>query len=156
MMSTTTRMYPSAALHAAERPVPRETPAAADDAGLLTVLVVDDEPAIRDIASRILRRAHYTVLTAADGPSALHLASEHPGTIHYLLTDVVMPYMLGNELARRLTAARPDTRVLYMSGYAEPMLADRASAAAQVRLLDKPFTPDQLLTALADLDEPDQ
>ena len=155
MMGTTVHTYPTSAPQTAHRPAP-QTAVARDDESP-TILVVDDEPAIRDIASRILRRAHYTVLTAPDGPSALHLASEHPGTIHYLLTDVVMPHMPGNELARRLTEIRPSTRVLYMSGYAEPMLANRTST--QVRLLDKPFTPDQLLTALAGLeavDEPDR
>jgi two-component system, cell cycle sensor histidine kinase and response regulator CckA len=155
MMGTTVHTYPTAAPLTARQPAPRAAVAPDDEAP--TILVVDDEPAIRDIASRILRRAHYTVLTAPDGPSALRLASEHPGTIHYLLTDVVMPHMPGNELARRLTAIRPSTRVLYMSGYAEPMLANGTST--QVRLLDKPFTPDQLLTALADLeavDEPDR
>jgi two-component system cell cycle sensor histidine kinase/response regulator CckA len=154
-MGTTVHTYPIAAPQTTHRPAPRA--AVARDEEAPTILVVDDEPAIRDIASRILRRAHYTVLTAPDGPSALRLASEHPGTIHYLLTDVVMPYMPGNELAHRLTAIRPSTRVLYMSGYAEPMLADGTST--QVRLLDKPFTPDQLLTALADLEaveEPDR
>ena len=147
MMGTTVHTYPTAAPQTARRPAPRAAVTPDDEAP--TILVVDDEPAIRDIASRILRRAHYTVLTAPDGPSALRLASEHPGTIHYLLTDVVMPHMPGNELARRLTEIRPTTRVLYMSGYAEPMLANGTST--QVRLLDKPFTPDQLLTALADL-----
>jgi CheY-like chemotaxis protein len=151
-MGATVHTYPIAAPPTAHRPAPRA--AVARDQEAPTILVVDDEPAIRDIASRILRRAHYTVLTAPDGPSALRLASEHPGTIHYLLTDVVMPYMPGNELAHRLTAIRPSTRVLYMSGYAEPMLADGTST--QVRLLDKPFTPDQLLTALADLEAVDQ
>jgi len=146
-MGATVHTYLPAAQQTACRPAPR--PAMAPDDEPPTILVVDDEPAIRDIASRILRRAHYTVLTAPDGPSALRLATEHRGTIDYLLTDVVMPHMPGNELARRLTEIRPDTRVLYMSGYAEPMLANGTST--QVRLLDKPFTPDQLLTALADL-----
>jgi two-component system, cell cycle sensor histidine kinase and response regulator CckA len=147
MMGATVHTYLTAAQQTAHRPAPRSAVAPDDEAP--TILVVDDEPAIRDIASRILRRAHYTVLTAPDGPSALRLATEHRGTIHYLLTDVVMPHMPGNELARQLTAIRPDTRVLYMSGYAEPMLANGTST--QVRLLDKPFTPDQLLTALAAL-----
>jgi two-component system, cell cycle sensor histidine kinase and response regulator CckA len=151
-MGTTVHTYAPAATRPAHRPAPRA--AAVPDDEEPTILVVDDEPAIRDIASRILRRAHYTVLTAPDGPSALNLASEHPGTIHYLLTDVVMPHMPGNELARRLTALRPGTRVLYMSGYAEPMLANGTST--QVRLLDKPFTPDELLTALEALGGPDR
>jgi PAS domain S-box-containing protein len=135
----------------AEPAVAPSAPAATLADQQATILVVDDEPAIRDVSARVLRRAGYTVLVAANGPDALQVAGQHQGTIHYLLTDVVMPQMLGSELARQLTAARPDTRVLYMSGYAEPMRGDDACDAAQFRLINKPFTPDQLLTALAEL-----
>jgi DNA-binding NtrC family response regulator len=77
------------------------------------------------------------------------LADQH-APIDLLLTDVVMPYMLGKELAERLTAAHPGTRVLYMSGYAQPVLASQGTLDPDVTLLEKPFTKPQLLNAVRD------
>src|SRR6185503_4431700 len=86
-----------------------------------TLLIVEDEEALRDVAGRILGGAGYRVLAASCGPAALELAAAHDGPIDLLLSDVVMPGMLGKELAERLTGVRPATRVLYMSGYAQPV-----------------------------------
>ncbi len=112
------------------------------------ILAVEDEPALRDVTYRILSAAGYHVLIAEDGPSALRLADQHPEPIDLLLTDVVMPAMLGKELAERLTATRPETRVLYMSGYAQPVLASQGTLDHDITLLEKPFTKPQLLTAV--------
>jgi two-component system cell cycle sensor histidine kinase/response regulator CckA len=113
-----------------------------------TLLVVEDEDALRDVAGRILSGAGYHVLTADGGPQALELAAVHDGTIDLLVSDVVMPGMLGKELAERLVDARPDTRVLYMSGYAQPVLASQGTLDPGVVLLEKPFTAAALLTAV--------
>ena len=113
-----------------------------------TLLVVEDEAALRDVAGRILSGAGYRVLTADGGAQALELAAVHDGTIDLLVSDVVMPGMLGKELAERLVDARPDTRVLYMSGYAQPVLASQGTLDPGVALLEKPFTAAALLSAV--------
>jgi PAS domain S-box-containing protein len=113
-----------------------------------TVLVAEDEDALRDVAGRILTGAGYQVLTADCGRQALEMAAGHTGEIDLLLSDVVMPGMLGKELAERLTGARPSTRVLYMSGYAQPVLASQGTLDPGVELLEKPFTANDLLTAV--------
>ncbi|MER7008131.1 PAS domain S-box protein [Dactylosporangium sp. NPDC000555] len=115
-----------------------------------TVLVAEDEPALREVTTRILRRGGYTVLAAEDGLAALRLAAEHGGPIDLLLTDVVMPGMLGRMLAERLQLARPATRVLFMSGYAQPVLTSNGTLDPGVHLLEKPFTGDDLLNAVGD------
>jgi two-component system cell cycle sensor histidine kinase/response regulator CckA len=113
-----------------------------------TLLVVEDEAALRDVAGRILSGAGYRVLAAECGADALQLAGRHEGPIELLLSDVVMPGMLGKELAERLTGARPDTRVLYMSGYAQPVLHSQGTLEPGVALLEKPFTAEDLLAAV--------
>ena len=113
-----------------------------------TLLVVEDEDALRDVAGRILSGAGYRVLAADGGVQALELAARHDGEIDLLVSDVVMPGMLGKELAERLTGVRPDTRVLYMSGYAQPVLASQGTLEPGVALLEKPFTAADLLSAV--------
>ncbi|WP_433218659.1 PAS domain S-box protein [Dactylosporangium sp. CS-047395] len=115
-----------------------------------TVLVAEDEPALREVTTRILRRGGYTVLSASDGVAALQLASEHGGPIDLLLTDVVMPGMLGRVLADRVTRLRPRMRILFMSGYAQPVLTSNGILDPGVHLLEKPFTGTDLLNAVAD------
>jgi two-component system cell cycle sensor histidine kinase/response regulator CckA len=113
-----------------------------------TLLVVEDEDALRDVAGRILSGAGYRVLAADGGTQALELAALYDGTIDLLVSDVVMPGMLGKELAERLVDVRPDTRVLYMSGYAQPVLASQGTLEPGVALLEKPFTAADLLGAV--------
>jgi PAS domain S-box-containing protein len=113
-----------------------------------TLLVVEDEDALRDVAGRILTGAGYRVLSAECGAQALELAARHDGEIDLLVSDVVMPGMLGKELAERLVVARPGTRVLYMSGYAQPVLASEGTLDPGVVLLGKPFTANDLLAAV--------
>jgi two-component system cell cycle sensor histidine kinase/response regulator CckA len=113
-----------------------------------TLLVVEDEDALRDVAGRILCGAGYRVLAADGGVQALEVAAGHDGRIDLLVSDVVMPGMLGKDLAERLVDVRPDTRVLYMSGYAQPVLASQGTLDPGVVLLEKPFTASDLLRAV--------
>ncbi|MET0492207.1 MAG: PAS domain S-box protein [Actinoplanes sp.] len=126
---------------------PAEQPHDFDGHGT-TVLVVEDETALREVTERILHRAGYTVLTAAGGDEALRIAAEHPDPIQVLLTDVIMPGMLGKDVAEAIGVVRPDTRVLFMSGYAQPVLTTHGTLAAGVHLLEKPFTGTELIRAL--------
>ncbi len=86
------------------------------------------------------------MLTAGSGPEAIEIVAEHDGPIDLLLTDVVMPYMLGKEVAERVRALRPGIPVLFMSGYAQPVLASNGTTDPGVTLLEKPFTEVGLLT----------
>ncbi len=107
-----------------------------------TILLVEDEPAVRAIAGRILRRAGYDVLEASNGAEACQVAGAHE-SIDLLITDVVMPGMNGRELATRL--GRPGLAVLFTSGYIDDVLADRDLAAAGHSFLAKPYPPAVLL-----------
>jgi CheY-like chemotaxis protein len=129
-------------------PAPPEPPHDGGRGGGETILVVEDEPALRDLAGRILDNAGYRVLSADGGTTALELAARHRGGIDLLLTDVIMPGMLGKELAERLLAADPRVRVLFMSGYAHPILASRGTLDPGVTLIEKPFGKIELLTAV--------
>ncbi|WP_030440333.1 hybrid sensor histidine kinase/response regulator [Actinoplanes subtropicus] len=113
-----------------------------------TILAVEDEPALRDVLRRVLAGAGHEVLIAADGPAALSLAQQHPGPIDVLLTDVVMPHMLGRDLAERFLALSPGTSVLFMSGYARPALDSQGTLDPDVTLVEKPFSKSQLLAAV--------
>jgi CheY-like chemotaxis protein len=111
-----------------------------------TILVVEDQDALREVTERIFTRNGYHVLTAANGPDALALAASHDGAIHLLVTDVVMPKMLGKDVAERIRKLYPDIEVLYMSGYAQPVLASQGRLDPGVALVDKPFSEDALIT----------
>ncbi len=115
-----------------------------DGAGVATVLVVEDDHAVRAIARTALTRQGHHVLTAGDAAEALAVARAHPGPIHLLLTDVVMPGMGGRELAERVVAERRGVRVLFMSGYTEDEVLHRGVSAEGMAFLPKPFTPEEL------------
>jgi two-component system, cell cycle sensor histidine kinase and response regulator CckA len=121
-------------------PATRKTPA---PAGRETILVVEDEDAVRDLARRVLQHSGYTVFEARNGKEALALAAEHRGTIDLLLTDVVMPGMSGPDLAAEMVRQRPSVKVLYISGYTAETLAAHGDLNA-ANLLPKPFTGDAL------------
>jgi len=104
------------------------------------VLIVEDEEALRAVTERIFVRAGYQVMTAADGAEAVALAAGYDGEVSLLLTDVVMPNMLGKEVAERVRAIMPTVKVLYMSGYAQPALASQGRLDRDVNLIDKPFS----------------
>ncbi|BCY09257.1 PAS domain-containing hybrid sensor histidine kinase/response regulator [Actinoplanes sp. L3-i22] len=110
-----------------------------------TILMVEDEDDLRQITARILTRAGFRILAAAGGAEAIHLAHTHAGPIHLLLTDVIMPRMMGNEVAERVEQRRPGIPVLYMSGYAEPVLTENGTLPDGVTIVEKPFTSRELL-----------
>jgi signal transduction histidine kinase/CheY-like chemotaxis protein len=110
-----------------------------------TILLVEDEQALREVTQRILLRSGYNVLTAANGPEALELAEHHLGEIHLLLTDVVMPSMLGREVADKMLEIKPEVEVLFMSGYARRVLASQGRLDPNVALIEKPFSEAELL-----------
>jgi PAS domain S-box-containing protein len=112
--------------------------------GSETVLVVEDDAALRRLVTWTLEKDGYTVLAARNGSEALDLASDHRGPIDLLLGDVVMPQMGGGELRDQLVHARPELRVLFMSGYSDHASVARASLAPEDPLLEKPFNPEQL------------
>jgi two-component system, cell cycle sensor histidine kinase and response regulator CckA len=117
--------------------------------GAETVLVVEDEEAVRALARRILERQGYTVLDARNGEAALVLVRSMPGRrIDLLVTDMVMPGMNGRALAEAMVATRPDVRVLFMSGYTDDEIVRRGLRDADVSLLQKPFTADGLACAV--------
>ena len=116
-----------------------------------TVLVVEDEAAIRQLTNLILQKAGYTVLLAESPVAAERIAGSHPGPIHLLLTDVVMPGMRGPELAERLLRLRPDLRVLYMSGYTDNAIAHHGFLDAGTEFLQKPFTPNGLMKKIREV-----
>ena len=112
--------------------------------GTETILVTEDEAAIRTTAGLFLKALGYTVLTAADPREALRLAAAQRGEIHLLITDVVMPGMNGSDLARQLAAARPGLKCLFMSGYAADAVAQRGVLDPDAPFLAKPFSRDTL------------
>jgi CheY-like chemotaxis protein len=112
--------------------------------GAGTVMVVEDEEAVRTLASRVLRAKGYRVLEAASADLALAILGGSRDPIDLLLTDVVMPGMSGPALAQRLVTRHPTLRVLYMSGDAEEAIERQGSLPAGGDLLEKPFTADQL------------
>jgi PAS domain S-box-containing protein len=117
-----------------------------------TALVVEDEAGLREVIRRMLERHGYAVLVAADGPSAIELSRAHAGTIDVLLTDVVMPRMQGTELADAICADRPDTLVVYMTGYAREAFAD--SDTHPTAVIEKPFREEDLLAVLRQHERP--
>ena len=122
----------------AERGVPRE--ALELRYGGETVLLAEDDPALRSLAAEFLRLDGYNVMTAASGADAIRAAKEHAGPIDLLLTDVVMPEMTGRELAGRLVRRFPKMKVLYMSGYTDDAIGNHGLRGETLRVMQKPFT----------------
>jgi two-component system cell cycle sensor histidine kinase/response regulator CckA len=148
---TTVRVY----LPPAAGPLPTGEPSAASPSatrrGSETILLVEDETAVRHFARRALEASGYCVLAAADGAEALAVAGAHAGPIHILLTDVVMPGIGGPELARRLSQLRPTLRVLYSSGYTDDETVRQGVREAGTAFLQKPFAPEDLLHKVAEV-----
>jgi PAS domain S-box-containing protein len=109
-------------------------------AGTETILLVEDEDNLRYLARQYLEKQGYQVLEAPDGTAAMQIAVARDAVIHLLLTDVIMPGMNGRELAQRISEIRPNTKVLYMSGYTENVIGRNGMLDDGVRLLQKPFT----------------
>jgi len=124
-------------------PVPRRA---------VTVLAVDDEETVLALVRTMLWKAGFTVLEAGEGAEALRIASEHAAPIDLLLTDILMPDMSGYELADKLESMRPDTKVLFMSGYRDKVLVESTGRiAAAAPLLRKPFTQYALVAKIEEL-----
>jgi CheY-like chemotaxis protein len=122
-----------------------------------TVLIVDDDPAVLQVASKVLRRGGYRALEARGGPEALRVVEQVEGKIDLLLTDIVMPDMNGRALSETLSARYPHVRVLFMSGYTEDEVILKGVRIAEVNFISKPFTIDGLrakVREVLDLDPP--
>jgi two-component system, cell cycle sensor histidine kinase and response regulator CckA len=126
-------------------------PATGDLHGSETILVVEDEDILRDLISRSLTFYGHTVLVARHGGEALLLCERHPGPIHLLLTDVIMPQMSGRDLAERLASLRPDMKVLYMSGYTENAIVHHGVLETNVDFIPKPFRIKTLLEKIREI-----
>jgi two-component system cell cycle sensor histidine kinase/response regulator CckA len=124
--------------------------------GIETILLVEDDPALREMAATLLRRLGYTVLAAANGIEALNLKQQQGiGHVDLLFTDVVMPHMNGKELADRVRAFNPHTKILFTSAYTENAIVHQGVLDKDVALLQKPFTPFALANKLREvLDHP--
>jgi two-component system cell cycle sensor histidine kinase/response regulator CckA len=111
-----------------------------------TILLVEDARTVRKLVLRYLENHGYSVLAAESGVEALQIAAEHAGKIDLLVTDVVLPKIDGHELATQLAKTRPETRVIYMSGFSDDVLSRHGVDAADLTLIQKPFTQQQLLS----------
>jgi CheY-like chemotaxis protein len=133
--------------------LPRVRPPAADAAagapapaprGTETILLVEDDAAVRSLSRHVLERADYAVLEAASGDEALELAAAYPSPIHLLVTDVVLPGMGGRQVAEALRELRPEIKVLYVSGYTDDAVVRHGVLQEDVQFLQKPFPPQAL------------
>jgi CheY-like chemotaxis protein len=113
--------------------------------GSETVLVVEDEPAVRTVVRRFLEMSGYTVVEASNAAEAMRFVEQHPHKIDLLLTDVIMPGQSGPELAKRVLEAQPEVKVLYMSGYPGEFIARHGVSDAGRGYLQKPFSREQLV-----------
>lgn len=134
------RAYEQARVLSATRSLPTELPR-----GKETLLIVEDELGVLEVAAETLRQQGYTVLTASSPAEALQLAQTHAEPFHLLITDVVMPVMSGRELADYLTRLHPQLRVLYVSGYTENTIVHHGVLQEGFHFLPKPYTPSQLI-----------
>jgi PAS domain S-box-containing protein len=123
---------------------PASEPAPGTLTGSETILVVEDEPGVRELVRRVLERYGYRVLVAATPHDALELAARHVDPIHLLMSDVVLPEMSGRSLANQIVAQRPDIRVIYMSGYTDNAIVHHGVLDPDTPFLQKPFTPEAL------------
>jgi DNA-binding response OmpR family regulator len=112
--------------------------------GTETLLLVEDEPQIRQMALEFLSEGGYNLLVASNGIEALKILEEESGPVHLILTDVVMPQMSGRELAERAVVTRPETKVLYMSGYTNDAIVRHGVLDSGTWFIQKPFSPDAL------------
>ncbi len=121
-----------------------ETAFAARSTGTETILLVEDDESVRELASEILAQSGYTVIEACNGVDALEIYNEKPGEVDMLVTDIVMPQMGGKELARQLVDASPDLKVLFLSGYTSAAIVEHGLIDVERNFMQKPFTATDL------------
>jgi DNA-binding response OmpR family regulator len=119
--------------------------------GSETILLVEDQEAVRTFVKAALERAGYHIIQASDSAEALTVAEHHSGNIHLLLTDVVLPGMNGKDLSQELKALRPDVKVLFISGYTTDVIAHRGVLDPGVAFLHKPFSADVVAQKVRDV-----
>jgi CheY-like chemotaxis protein len=119
--------------------------------GTETILLVEDEESIRNLAVRILKRAGYTVVESSNGEEALQLSAAHKGPLDLLITDVVMPRMSGPEVAEHLMTLRPGLKILYFSGYTDDMTLAHGLSESHTAFLQKPFEIDNFLAKVREV-----
>ena len=145
---TTFKVYFPRAEEAEFQEQVRSIPLVEDGQGTESILIVEDEAAVRELIVRVLKAHGYQVLEARDGPQALQISEQHDGPIDLLLTDVIMPHMNGKELHERLRDPRPEMRVLFMSGYTDNAIAHHGVLEPGTRLLPKPFSMEDLIRTM--------
>jgi two-component system, cell cycle sensor histidine kinase and response regulator CckA len=142
---TTFKVYlPKASTNSDVQDVRRSRPPGAVSRGTGTILLVEDDDQVRTVARGILRGAGYVVLDVSNGGEALLVCEQHEAKIDLLLTDVVLPRMGGRQIAQRLSAMRPEMKVLFMSGYTDDTILQHGVLDADVAYLQKPLTPASL------------
>ncbi len=147
---TTFKVYLPRVEEAEEKPALQPAPAGSPPSHE-SILVVEDEPQLRDLTRQFLEARGYTVLVAEHGAAAIEVARRHKGLIHLLLTDIIMPVMNGRELAQRMAAISPKTRILFMSGYTENAIWRDGMIETSANFLQKPFTLDALTRKVRDV-----
>jgi PAS domain S-box-containing protein len=135
-------------------PMPEQAPQIEPTGGRETILLVEDEPSLRNLAHSILRTNGYDVLVAANAEEALSQSRAHQGSIHLILTDIVMPGMNGQSLAAEISNQRPDIHRIFMSGYSDHATLEHMLLMPGTAFLQKPFTPTQLLETVRDVLNP--
>jgi signal transduction histidine kinase/DNA-binding LacI/PurR family transcriptional regulator len=148
---TTFEIYLPVVREAVEAATPEPAPADASPHGSETILLVEDDPGVRGAIRRFLKLHGYQVLQAGDGREALRLCEQHDGPVHLVVADVMMPGMRGPELVDRLARIRPETPVLYVSGYTDSTSIQETLSAPTVSLLQKPFTAEALARKVREL-----
>jgi signal transduction histidine kinase/CheY-like chemotaxis protein len=141
----TFKIYLPAVLDAGSDPQQADLPSPMETRGTETILVLEDEPAVRKLVQALLGQQGYTILEAGSPEEALRQFKEHTGTIHLLVTDVVMPGMSGREVAEQVVQYRPTLKVLYISGYSGDAIAHHGALDSGVAFLQKPFSSESLL-----------
>jgi signal transduction histidine kinase len=147
-LGTTFRIYLPTVDHALARP--NDSRKSAARGGHETILIAEDDPLVRDVAVRILERAGYRTIVAADGQEAVELFAEHRGEISLAVLDVVMPRLGGRDVCKKIKASKPNTEVIFCSGYDPEMAGIDTFAAPDQRIVQKPFDPEKLLNIIRD------
>jgi PAS domain S-box-containing protein len=133
-------------------PIPQSAPAEEPaGGGRETILLIEDEPAVRRLAREILWIKGYDVLEAEEGSRALEISRSHPGRIDLVITDLMMPGLSGQEVVRQIQASRPGVRVIYMTGHNASTVLGAEELGAESRILGKPFTPTVLAGQVREL-----